>query len=158
MTKSSSCFWKCDRKSGCRFCVMVCPKFCTEYCILIYTHHWELMKTMGRHSSWPLLVVTEVMVWHLVSNTLIRLWLYSLSCYLQNVILETSLQSHRYMYMTFIKNHALKVLVVSLLFFFSFPFLVWILGLPLVIFFWGCHHHGSLHIISGLVAETQYIG
>ncbi len=157
MTKSSSCFWKCDRKSGCRFCAMVCPKSCAEYRILIYTRHWELMKTMGRHGSWSLLVVTEVMVWHLVSNTLIRLWLYSTSCYLQNVFLETSLQSHRCTWHSS-KNHALKVLVVSLLFFFSFPFLVWILGLPLVIFFWGCHYHGSLLIISGLVAETQYIG
>ncbi len=45
-----------------------------------------------------LLFVMKMMVWHFVSNPhkVIDLWLYSWSCYLQTVVVQISLQSHRY--------------------------------------------------------------
>jgi hypothetical protein len=55
ITDSSCCFWKCtwkcDRNSGHRFLYVI---FAEDYNMLIYTHHCELMKSVGKegfHSS-----------------------------------------------------------------------------------------------------------
>jgi hypothetical protein len=48
---------------------MVCPSFWEDYCMLIYTHCWELMNSVGSHGSWSLLFVMKVMVCHLVSDS-----------------------------------------------------------------------------------------
>ncbi len=68
--ESFHCFWKCDRNSGRRFCRMVCPKFWVGYYLLICTHHWELMKSVGSHDSLLMLfMMKKVMVWHFVRNS-----------------------------------------------------------------------------------------
>jgi len=102
------------------------PKFWVDYYTLIYTCLWELVKSLGIYGSllscylwwrcylhlplgvgevigylWQLvelLFVMKMMVWHFVSNPhkVIDLWLYSWSCYLQTVVVQISLQSHRY--------------------------------------------------------------
>jgi hypothetical protein len=38
--------------------------------VLIYTPHWELMKSVGSHGSLSLLFVMRVMISHFVSDTL----------------------------------------------------------------------------------------
>ncbi len=38
---------------------MVCPKFWAGYCLLIYAHHQELIKSAGNHGSSLLLFMTE---------------------------------------------------------------------------------------------------
>jgi len=51
LTDSFCCFWKCDRNSGCRICIMVCPNFGT----------YLSAPTVGNWSHW-------VMVWHFVKE------------------------------------------------------------------------------------------
>jgi hypothetical protein len=48
---------------------MVCPSFWADYYMLIHTHCWELMNSVGSHGSSSLLVVMKVMVCHFVSNS-----------------------------------------------------------------------------------------
>jgi hypothetical protein len=48
---------------------------------------WELMKSVGRHSSLSLLFVMKLMVWHFVSTTLTRLDM-TYDCILCHVILK----------------------------------------------------------------------
>jgi hypothetical protein len=48
---------------------MVCPSFWEDYYMLIYTHCWELMNSVGSHGSWSLPFVMKVMVCHFVSNS-----------------------------------------------------------------------------------------
>jgi hypothetical protein len=48
----------------------------------------------GSNGSLSMLLMMKVMVWHSVSTSH-SLWLHSLSCYLQGVFVEISLQSHR---------------------------------------------------------------
>jgi hypothetical protein len=48
---------------------MVCPSFWEDYYMLIYTHCWELMNSMGSHGSLSLLFVMKVMVCYFVSNS-----------------------------------------------------------------------------------------
>jgi hypothetical protein len=69
MSESSHCFWKGNRNSGCRLCIMVCPSFWKDYYMLIYTHCWELMNSVGSHGSLSLLFVMKVMVCHFVSDS-----------------------------------------------------------------------------------------
>jgi len=64
------------------------PEFWADYCVLIYTHHWELMESvfMAAHHcySWS----------DSLCGTLTRLWLLVLSCWLHDVFVEISLESH----------------------------------------------------------------
>jgi hypothetical protein len=48
---------------------MVCPSFCEDYYLLVYTHCWELMNLVGSHGSSSLLFVMKVMVCHFVSDS-----------------------------------------------------------------------------------------
>jgi hypothetical protein len=48
---------------------MVCPSFWEDYYMLIYTHCWELMNSVGNHSSLSLPFVMKVMVCHFVRNS-----------------------------------------------------------------------------------------
>jgi hypothetical protein len=62
MTMSSHCFWKCDRQSGHRWLCSGLPLFrCVDYHWCMYTHHWELMKSLESQGS--------LMVWHIMSDT-----------------------------------------------------------------------------------------
>ncbi len=68
-SESSHCFRKGNRNSGHRLCIMVCPSFWEDYYMLIYTHCWELMNSVGSHGSLSLPFVMKVMVCHLVSDS-----------------------------------------------------------------------------------------
>jgi hypothetical protein len=68
-SESSHCFQKGNRNSGCRLCIMVCPSFWEDYYMLIYTHCWELMNSVGSHGSLSLPFVMKVMVCHFVSDS-----------------------------------------------------------------------------------------
>jgi len=68
-SESSHCFWKSNRNSGRRLCIMVCPSFWEDYYMLIYTHCWELMNSVGSHGSLSLPFVMKVMVCHFVSDS-----------------------------------------------------------------------------------------
>jgi hypothetical protein len=48
---------------------MVCPSFWEDYYMLIYTHCWELMNSVGSHGSSSLPFVMKVMVCHFVSDS-----------------------------------------------------------------------------------------
>jgi hypothetical protein len=48
---------------------MVCPSFWADYYMLIYTHCWELMDSVGSHGSSSLPFVMKVMVCHFVSDS-----------------------------------------------------------------------------------------
>jgi hypothetical protein len=48
---------------------MVCPSFWEGYYMLIYTHCWELMNSVGSHGSLSLPFVMMVMVCHFVSDS-----------------------------------------------------------------------------------------
>jgi hypothetical protein len=48
---------------------MVCPSSWADYYMLIYTHCWELMNSVGSHGSLSLLFVMKVMVCHFVSDS-----------------------------------------------------------------------------------------
>ncbi len=69
MSECSHCFQKGNRNSGRRLCIMVRPSFWEDYYMLIYTHCWELMNSVGSHGSLSLLFVMKVMVCHFVSNS-----------------------------------------------------------------------------------------
>jgi hypothetical protein len=69
MSESSHCFWKGNRNSGRRLSIMVCPSFLEDYYMLIYTHCWELMNSVGSHGCLSLLLVMKVMVCYFVSNS-----------------------------------------------------------------------------------------
>ncbi len=68
------CIFKCctpnkgNRNSEDKFCIMVCPSFWEDYSMFIYTHFWELMSSMGSHSSLSLPFVMKVMVCHFVND------------------------------------------------------------------------------------------
>jgi hypothetical protein len=68
-SESSHCFQKGNRNSGCRLCIMVGPSFWEDYYMLIYTHCWELMNSVGSHGSSSLPFVMKVMVCHFVSDS-----------------------------------------------------------------------------------------
>ncbi len=68
-SESSHCFWKGNRNSGCRLCIMVCPSFWADYYMLIYTHCSDLMNSVGSHGSLSLPFVMKVMVCHFVSDS-----------------------------------------------------------------------------------------
>ncbi len=68
-SESSHCFQKGNRNSGCRLFIMVCPSFWEDYYMLIYTHCWDLMNSVGSHGSLSLPFVMKVMVCHFVSNS-----------------------------------------------------------------------------------------
>jgi hypothetical protein len=48
---------------------MVCPSFWEDYYMLICTHCWELMNSVGSHGSLSLPFVMKVMVCHFVSDS-----------------------------------------------------------------------------------------
>jgi hypothetical protein len=48
---------------------MVCPSFWADYYMLIYTHWWELMNSVGRDGTSSLPVIMKVMVCHFVSDS-----------------------------------------------------------------------------------------
>jgi hypothetical protein len=68
-SESSHCFRKGNRNSGRRLCIMVCPSFWEDYYMLIYTHCWELMNSVGSHGSLSPLFMMKVMVCHFVSDS-----------------------------------------------------------------------------------------
>jgi hypothetical protein len=62
-SKSSHYFRKGNRNSGRTLCIMVCPSLWEDYYMLIYTHCWELMNSVGSHGSLSLPFVMKVMVY-----------------------------------------------------------------------------------------------
>jgi hypothetical protein len=94
MSESSHCFWKGNRNSGHRLCIMVCPSFWEDYYMLIYTHCWELMNSVGSHGSSSLPFVMKVMVCHFVSDSheVMTALIVMLPLI---VVVEISLQLHR---------------------------------------------------------------
>ncbi len=87
--ESSHCFWKGNRNSGCRLCIMVCSSFWEDYDMLIYTHCWELMNSVGSHGSLSLPFVSDS---HEVMTTLIVVLPII-------VVMEISLQLHQALYL-----------------------------------------------------------
>jgi hypothetical protein len=73
---------------------MVCPSFWEDYYMLIYTHCWELMNSVGSHGSLSLLFVMKVMVCHFVSDSheVMTALIVMLSII---VVVEISLQLHQ---------------------------------------------------------------
>jgi len=69
VTESSCCFWKGNRSSGHRFCIILCPTFWADHSIFFYTHHQELAKSLVSQCSSSLLFMIKVMVWHFVSDS-----------------------------------------------------------------------------------------
>jgi hypothetical protein len=56
-------FLKCKRHSGCRCLSKICLKIMAHYYKIVYIHHWELMKSVGKFMK-------KVMVWCFVSDCL----------------------------------------------------------------------------------------
>jgi hypothetical protein len=89
MTESSCCFWKCDRNSGCRFCIMVHP----DLGRLLYTQSTPTIRSWW--SQWVVMAACHCYLWcrwwsDTLWATLIRFWLHLLLCYLQIAVLEIS--------------------------------------------------------------------
>jgi hypothetical protein len=68
-SKSSHCFQKGNKNSRQRLCMMVCPSFWEDYYMLIYTHCWELMNSLGSHGTSSRPFVMKVMVCHFVNDS-----------------------------------------------------------------------------------------
>jgi hypothetical protein len=68
--------------------------FWEDYYMLIYTHCWELMNSVGSHGSLSLLFVMKVMVCHFVSDSheVMTALIVVLPLF---VVVEISLQLHR---------------------------------------------------------------
>jgi hypothetical protein len=84
MSECSWFFWTCDRNSGCS-CLMVCPFWVDNY-ICLPTLTW---------GQWVVMAACHCQLfmirWHglrLCEATHMRLWLHSLSCYLQKNLLS----------------------------------------------------------------------
>jgi hypothetical protein len=79
---------------------MVCPSFCEDYDMLIYTHCWELMNSVGSHGSSSLPFVMKVMVCHFVSDSheVMTALIVMLPLI---VVVEISLQLHQSIYIFF---------------------------------------------------------
>ncbi len=95
MSQSSHCVWKWDGNSGCRLCIMVCPKFLVDYFMhIFYTYCLGLMKSVGSHGSSSLLLMMKVKV------SLCEWLSYGYECthcyVMLSSVVEISLQSHRY--------------------------------------------------------------
>jgi hypothetical protein len=74
-------------------CIMVCPSFWEDYYMLIYTHCWELMNSVGSHGSLSLPFVMKAMVCHFVSDS--HEVMTALIVVLPLIVVEISLQLHR---------------------------------------------------------------
>jgi hypothetical protein len=60
MTESSCCFWECNWNSGWRFWVaQILGWLLYTY---MYTHCWDMIKSVGSHGSLSLLFMTKAMV------------------------------------------------------------------------------------------------
>jgi hypothetical protein len=68
------------------------PRFWADYHILIYTHCWEWMQSLGSHGSSSLLFVMKVKVWHFVRNSHKAVMTAPMSYNLQIVLGEISVQ------------------------------------------------------------------
>jgi hypothetical protein len=68
LTESFHWFWKWDKHSGHRL-YNSSLKLWADYCLRIYTHPWELMKSLGSQGRVSWLFMLKVMVWHFVSDT-----------------------------------------------------------------------------------------
>ncbi len=97
MSESSHCFRKGNIYSGHRLCILVCPRFWEDYYMLIHTHCWELMNSVGGHGSLSLLFVLKVMVFHFVSDSheVMTVLIVMLP---RIVVVEISLQLHQALY------------------------------------------------------------
>jgi len=93
-SESSHCFRKGNRNSGRRLCIIVCPSFWEDYYMLIYTHCWELINSVGSHGSLSLPFVMKVMVCHFVSDSYEVMTALIVLLPLI-VVVEISLQLHR---------------------------------------------------------------
>ncbi len=58
MTESSCCFWKCNRNSRCRFCIMVCPDFGV---IIIYLSTTPTVRSWW--SQWVVMAACHCNLW-----------------------------------------------------------------------------------------------
>ncbi len=72
------------------------PEFCVDYDILINTHCWELMWSVGSHGSLSLLLMLKVMVRHFVSDTHKVMTALILAVLHLKYFAEFPLQSHRF--------------------------------------------------------------
>jgi hypothetical protein len=71
-----------------------CLLFGEDYYMLIYTHCWELMNSVGSHGSLSLLFVMKVMVCHFVRDSHEVMTALIVVLHLI-VVVEISLQLHR---------------------------------------------------------------
>ncbi len=92
-SESSHCFRKGNKNSRRKLCIMVCPSFWEDYYMLIYTHYWELMNSVGSHGSSSLSFVMNVMVCHFVSDSHEVMTALTVVLHLI-VVVEISLQLH----------------------------------------------------------------
>jgi uncharacterized membrane protein YkvI len=71
--------------------------------MLIYTHCWELMNSVGSHGSLSLLFVMKVMVCHFVSDS--HEVMTALTVVLPLIVVEISLQLHQSLLLPGKKHH-----------------------------------------------------
>ncbi len=94
MSESSHCFRKGNRNSRHRLCIMVCPSFWEDYCMLIYTHYWELMNSVDSHGNSSLPFTMKVMVCHFARDSH-EVMIALIVMLLLIVVVEISLQLHQ---------------------------------------------------------------
>jgi hypothetical protein len=89
---------------------MVCPSFWEDYYMLIYTHCWELMNSVGSHGSLSLLFMMKVMVCHFVSDSheVMTALIVVLPLI---VVVEISLQLHRSLIIELVDNNVFRHLL-----------------------------------------------
>jgi hypothetical protein len=90
------CIFKCSapNKGNRNSSIMVCPSFYEDYFVLIYTHFWELVNSMGSHGSLTLPFVMKVMVSHFVSD-LHEIMIAFIVMLPLIIVVEISLQLHQ---------------------------------------------------------------
>jgi hypothetical protein len=86
---------KGNKNLGHKFCIMVCPSFWENYSMLIYTHFWELMNSMGSHGSLSLPFVMKVMVCDHFVNDLHEIMIAFIVMLPLIIVVEISLQLHQ---------------------------------------------------------------
>jgi hypothetical protein len=61
--------WTYGLGLGHRSCIMVCPSFWEDYYMLIYTHCWEMMNSVGSHGSLSQSFLMKVTFYHFVNDS-----------------------------------------------------------------------------------------
>ncbi len=67
-TKPLWCFQNCDQNSG-HSSTSVCLNFWAEHYLLMYSHHWDLINSMGSNGSYSWCSLMKVIVWYFVCDS-----------------------------------------------------------------------------------------